>query len=139
MQLHFLSILADSAKGFMEKAESPEDKFPSVLPDTTKEGSQMGQKDLTQKNLEYYPDVFADIVNALLYEGKAVLAGADLQPAPTETLYAGQKETLRNQFHDVSKYEMKNGRIKVQYTLENESCCNKKMILRKAGYEGAFS
>ena len=33
----------------------------------------MGQKDLTQKNLEFYPDVFADIINALLYGGKPVL------------------------------------------------------------------
>lgn len=23
----------------------------------------MGQKDLTQKNLEHYPDVFADVIN----------------------------------------------------------------------------
>lgn len=67
----------------------------------------MGQKDLTQKNLEYYPDVFADTVNALLYGGKQVLSPNDLQPAPTETLYPGQAKSLRNQFHDVSKYEIK--------------------------------
>lgn len=65
----------------------------------------MGQKDLTQKNLEYYPDVFADTVNALLYGGKQVLSPNDLQPAPTETLYPGNEKSLRNQFHDVSKYE----------------------------------
>ena len=47
----------------------------------------MGQKDLTQKNLEYYPDVFADILNALLYEGKQVVQPDKLQPAPTETIY----------------------------------------------------
>ena len=34
----------------------------------------MGQKDLTQKNLEHYPDVFADVINALLYQGKQVAA-----------------------------------------------------------------
>ena len=37
------------------------------------ERSLMGQKDLTQKNQEFYPDVFADIINALLYGGKPVL------------------------------------------------------------------
>ena len=31
----------------------------------------MGQKDLTQKGLEAYPDVFADIINALLHGGKS--------------------------------------------------------------------
>ncbi len=97
----------------------------------------MAQKDLTEKNLEYYPDVFADTVNALLYEGKMIIKSQNLQPAPTETIYSGKEKGLRNQFHDVSKYEMLNGKIKVQYTLENESKCNRKMILRKAGYEGA--
>ena len=99
----------------------------------------MGQKDLTQKNLECYPDVFADIINALLYEGQLIVRPENLRSAPTETLYAGVGRELRNQFHDVSKYEMEmqSGRIRMQYTLENETGCNPGMVLRKAGYEGA--
>ncbi len=97
----------------------------------------MGQKDLTQKNLEDYPDVFADLVNALLYEGKTVLSPGELQSAPTETFYYSKGNYLRNQFHDVSKYVMKNGIVKVQYTLENEIRSSNKMLLRKVGYEGA--
>ena len=97
----------------------------------------MGQKDLTQKNLEQYPDVFADIINALLYKGRQIILPASLQPAPTETFYPGADTDLHNQFQDVSQYVMKNGRIKIQYTLENESRTDSKMILRQAGYEGA--
>lgn len=97
----------------------------------------MGQKDLTQKNLEHHPDVFADVINALLYGGKAFVRPENLRPAPTETLYHGTQKSLHNQFHDVSKYEMSGSVIKLQYTLENEMGCNSKMILRKAGYEGA--
>lgn len=97
----------------------------------------MGQKDLTQKNLECYPDVFADTVNALLYNGVQVLLPDTLQPAPTETLYHGKDNSLCNQFHDVSQYVMQSDRIKIQYTLENETKASSKMILRKAGYEGA--
>ncbi len=97
----------------------------------------MGQKDLTQKNLEQYPDVFADIVNALLYEGESVLLPQNLQSAPTETMYHGRTGKLRNQFQDVSQYEMDNGKVKVQYTLENENHGSNKMVLRKAGYDGA--
>lgn len=96
----------------------------------------MGQKDLTEKNLESYPDVFADTINALLYQGEKVILEENLQAAPTETLYKG-KQRLRNQFHDVSKYEVRNGKIKVQYTLENETGVKRKTVLRKAGYEGA--
>lgn len=97
----------------------------------------MGQKDLTQKSLESYPDVFADTVNALLYEGKQVLLPQSLQTAPTETLYPGRTGQLHNQFHDVSQYVMQGGRVRAQYTLENEMRGNSKMVLRKAGYEGA--
>ena len=95
----------------------------------------MAQRDLTEKNLEYYPDVFADIINTLLYGGKPTLTAAGLQPAPTETLYPGTSACLRNQFQDVSKYEMDAERVKIQYTIENETKAKRKMILRKAGYE----
>lgn len=97
----------------------------------------MGQKDLTEKNLQYYPDVFADILNALLYDGKPMIAAEELQPAPTETLYYSQKGGLRNQFHDVSKFVSRHGSILAQYTLENETKASRKMIFRRLGYEGA--
>ena len=97
----------------------------------------MGQKDLTQKNLESFPDVFADIINALLYEGRPILNPEKLQPAPTETIYPGKDGNLRNQFHDVSKYEMQGEIIKLQYTIENEITPDRRLILRKFGYEGA--
>ena len=64
----------------------------------------MAQKDLTQKYLEAYPDVFADMINALYYEGKAVVNEADLQPAPTESFYPVDCRNIRNQFQDVSMY-----------------------------------
>ena len=121
----------------------------------------MGQKDLTAKELESRPDVFADIINALIYEGEQIVSSGMLQAAPTETLYASiddsktkdvelanlesekgpEKEnfgTLRNQYHDVSKYEMEQKKIKIQYVLENESGENYRLLLRKAGYEGAI-
>lgn len=97
----------------------------------------MGQKDLSEKNLQYYPDVFADILNALLYGGKPMIAAEELQPAPTETLYYSQKGRLRNQFHDVSKFVSRQGNILAQYTLENETQASRKMIFRRIGYEGA--
>ena len=97
----------------------------------------MGEKDLTEKSLEFYPDVFADTINALVYQGEKVLLAENLYAAPTETLYRDKHGQLRNQFHDVSKYEMINGIIIAQYTLENEASINRKTVLRKAGYEGA--
>lgn len=97
----------------------------------------MGQKDLTEKSLEQYPDVFADVVNVLMHQGRRVLEEECLQMAPTETIYPDAEGQLHNQFHDVSMYEMHAGRIRVQYTLENETKINRKLVLRKAGYLGA--
>lgn len=96
----------------------------------------MGQKDLTQKNLECFPDVFADIINALLYGGEKVLSPENIKPAPTETIYFSKQGKLRNQFHDVSRYEMHGSKIWIQYVLENEVSPDKRLVLRKAGYEG---
>lgn len=99
---------------------------------------QMGQKDLAAKQFERSPEVFADIINTFIYEGKQIVRSKDLQPAPTESLYPAVSGALRNQYNDVSKYEMKNGRIAIQYTLENQSGPDYKIVLRKAGYEGAI-
>ena len=98
----------------------------------------MGQKDLAAKDLESRPEVFADIINAFIYGGEEVVLPEHLKPAPTETLYESTYETLRNQYNDVSKYEMAGQKIKIQYVLENESNKNYRLILRKAGYEGAI-
>lgn len=98
----------------------------------------MGQKDLAAKQLECSPEVFADIINALVYEGEQIIEAADLRAAPTESLYPAKTGMLRNQYNDVSKYEIKEGRIAMQYTLENQSSPDYRILLRKAGYEGAI-
>lgn len=98
----------------------------------------MGQKDLAAKDLESKPEVFADIINAFIYDGDQVISPENLKPAPTETLYESTYEMLRNQYNDVSKYEMAGQEIGIQYVLENESKRNSRLVLRKAGYEGAI-
>ncbi|MBR1855203.1 MAG: Rpn family recombination-promoting nuclease/putative transposase [Lachnospiraceae bacterium] len=98
----------------------------------------MGQKDLSQKNLEMYPDVFADMVNALYYKGQCTVREEELKPAPTESLYSTGRQHLKNQFQDVSMYLIKGGQIKMCYMLENQMKTESKMVLRKAGYEGAI-
>ena len=95
-------------------------------------------KDISQKNLGNFPDVAADILNAFLYEGRCAVHAECLYPAPTETAYAAPGSALRNQLEDVSKYEMRDGKIKIQYLLANQSVEDGGMVLRKAGYTGAI-
>lgn len=94
-------------------------------------------KDVAQKNLEGFPDVAADILNVFVYGGRQRVQPELLHPAPTETEYAAPGGALRNQLEDVSKYEVQDGRIRVQYLLANQTEADGRMILRKAGYVGA--
>ena len=98
----------------------------------------MAQRDLTQKNLEMYPDVFADVLNALYYRGRQVVKEEELLPAPTEGFYLGGGNVLKNQFQDVSMYLLRNGQVRMRYMLENQTKPMRRMVLRKAGYEGAI-
>lgn len=82
-----------------------------VLQDNINKGAKMKQresKDVTQKNLESYPDVAADILNVFIHEGKQEVQAEFLLPAPTETEYAAPGCALQNQLEDISKYGMRN-------------------------------
>ena len=46
----------------------------------------MGQKDLTEKLLEDYEDVFSDIFNVLVFENN-VIKQQYLRPGATESIY----------------------------------------------------
>ena len=95
----------------------------------------MAEKDITEKILMSYEDVFADCVNALAYEGRQRLAAEELQAAPTESFYRGKGKT-RNQFCDKSFYRMEEGQIRAQYIIENETRLRRRQVLRKASYQG---
>ena len=98
----------------------------------------MGQKDLTEKYFLLYPDVFADNLNALVYAGREVVCAENLLPAPSESFYHAGKGKIADQFSDVSMFEIKDARVRVQYIFENEVQVKARTILRKAGYEGAL-
>lgn len=95
----------------------------------------MAEKDILEKVLMSYADVFADCVNTLAYRGVRRLSEENLQPAPTESFYQGA-EGLRNQLCDTSRYLLEEGRIVAQYLIENETELRRKQILRKASYQG---
>ena len=96
----------------------------------------METNDLTAKNFETYPDVAADIINVLIYEGLQRINKDSLLASPTETVYQG-RENLRNQLEDVARYEMHDGRVTMQYLFANQTRRDPKMIFRKAGYVGS--
>lgn len=97
----------------------------------------MGEKDITQKNLEDYNDVFADIINGVIYQGKQVVVPDDLENAVVHSQYKDDKSKLHEQERDVAKY-WKKGNIRIALCgIENQSKPEKKMPVRIIGYEGA--
>jgi len=97
-------------------------------------------KDKTEKLFVSCADVFAELVNGLLYGGRAVLKKETLLPGPTESIYPGKAEGLGNQFQDYSMYVIEEKDVKkvsALYTLENQSRVDTRMPLRQAAYEGA--
>lgn len=54
----------------------------------------MGQKDITEKLLEDYNDVFADIVNVLLFRGNRIVKEESLKETKVKSQYKAEAGKL---------------------------------------------
>ena len=96
----------------------------------------MGTKDITEKNLEEYNDVFADIANVLLFQGQRVIQERDLENSPARTMYKADDDKVHEQERDISKFWRK-GRIRFALLgLENQIKPDGDMPIRVMGYDG---
>ena len=96
----------------------------------------MNGKDITQKMLERYNDVFADIVNVLLFNGKKIVDEDELIDTPVDSTLKIDGE-VHSQDRDVAKY-WKNSQINIAlFGLENQTVPDKLMPMRVIGYDGA--
>ena len=97
----------------------------------------MAQKDMVEKLLEDHEDVFADIVNVLLFNGKRVISESSLKETKLTSQYKAEIGKLHEQERDVAKYWIDgNARIAL-CGLENQTSEEKYMPLRVIGYDGA--
>ena len=94
------------------------------------------EKDITEKTLESHPDVFADIVNGLLFDGREVIRETELEDAsPVSQLKLDG--ALHEQERDAAKY-WKHDEIRIALCgLENQTKPDRDMVLRILGYDGA--
>ena len=96
----------------------------------------MNGKDIAQKMLERYNDVFADIVNVLLFNGKRIVDEGALTDTPVDSALKIDGE-IHSQDRDVAKY-WKNSQINIAlFGLENQTVPDKLMPMRVIGYDGA--
>lgn len=95
------------------------------------------KKDTVQKDFIAFPDIMADTVNALLYQGCKLTKPENLWPGLTETIYQGAGK-LRSQYEDLCKYDMADGKVRIMYLIANQTKKDSRMLLRKAGYTGGI-
>ena len=96
----------------------------------------MPERDMTEKHLEAYNDVFADIVNVLLFGGRRRIDPGDLRDTKARSLYKADGK-LREQERDVSKLWVSEGVVISLIGFENQTEVDRDMPLRVFGYEGA--
>ena len=97
----------------------------------------MAEKDKVQRTLESYNDVFADIVNVLLFNGAETVKENELTDAQPFSYYKMDGKKINSQERDVSKF-WNNGQIRLSLIgLENQMKTDKYMPLRVIGYDGA--
>jgi len=97
----------------------------------------MGEKDISEKTLISYNDVFADIMNVFVFHGKQVVQPLDLENALVHTQYKAEDGKLHEEERDVAKYWKKEGVAIAFYGVENQVKADKLMPFRIIGYDGA--
>ena len=97
----------------------------------------MGEKDISEKLLADYEDVFADIVNVLLFHGERRVHPDALRSTKTVSHYKADDSRLHEQERDILK-AWTDGRIQIALLgLEHQTEPEKQMAVRVIGYEGA--
>ena len=96
----------------------------------------MGKKDIAEKNLEAWNDVFADIINVLLFKGQQIMKEEELETDTKDTMLKTDGE-IHEQERDVSKF-WKHGEIRISILgFENQTVQDYNLPLRVISYDGA--
>ena len=96
----------------------------------------MGEMDVAEKILESYNDVFADIVNVLLFNGKAVVKPDELIDQVPRAAYKADGR-VREIERDVAKRWLKSNIRIACIGFENQTEPDADMPLRVYSYDGA--
>lgn len=95
----------------------------------------MAEKDITEKVLADYNDVFADIMNGFLFHGEQVVSPDDLETTKDKSQYKADGR-IHEQERDVSKFLKKDHMTVLMTGFEHQTKAEKFMPLRQIGYDG---
>ena len=97
----------------------------------------MGAKDLAEKNLLQYKDVFSDIVNVNLFGGRCYVLAEELTREPGELITKAVSDDKLRQLQMDVPMKCKKDNINFFLCLENQSDKNNVMPVRDMGYQHA--
>lgn len=93
----------------------------------------MGQTDLASNSLTSHPDVFADIVNAIVYKGRTVLETENLKPFYVNSTIA-KNGRLKGLYRDNCMEDIRGGIRYVIWGLENQYVPDRTTPFKVMGY-----
>ena len=96
----------------------------------------MPEKDAAEKYLEGFNDVFADIINGVVFKGKQVVKATALTDATTSAMYKAEG-TIHEEDRDVAKFWNESFFKVTCFGFENQSAVNPDEPLVVIGYDGA--
>ncbi|MBE6122647.1 MAG: hypothetical protein E7190_08025 [Erysipelotrichaceae bacterium] len=91
-------------------------------------------KDIAEKNLLSYPEVFCDAVNNLVLKGKGTLRPQDLIDMDTRSSYEDTEGDFREYYRDVVKGWKNGNMIIAAFGIENMSDDDNRLFLKFPGY-----
>ncbi len=97
----------------------------------------MKEKDITEKMLLSFNDVFADVINGTFFEGREVVDENDLSDVAGITHFKSDDGAYHEQIRDLAKVWNAQGIIYAFIGVENQTKPDRDMILRVLGYDGA--
>ncbi len=97
----------------------------------------MAEKDITEKQLFELEDVFADIVNTLLLNGKSLILPEELKPAKKDSIYKDEELKTKMQERDVAKLWTQGNVRLAFFGLEDQTSVDYVMPLRIVSYDAA--
>ena len=95
-------------------------------------------KDIAEKNLLSYPEVFCDAVNNLVLKGKGTLRPQDLIDMDTRSSYEDTEGDFREYYRDVVKGWKNGNMIIAAFGIENISDDDNRLFLKFPGYDSSM-
>ena len=97
----------------------------------------MGEKDILEKKLLMFNDVFADFVNGIMFDGKDVVKEDELVDLSGWSHYKSDDSKHRFQDRDVVKLWKKENVVISLIGIENQDIPDEDMVFRVISYDGA--